>query len=91
MYVLTTVHIPAAELSGIYITSMNPTGPVALHGQVKEGDRILKVGSVSLRGLENMEAASVLRNSGNPVKLVLNRRKEQLGEYMIMPISFINS
>ena len=61
---------------------MNPTGPIGQHGQVKEGDRILKVGNVSLKGLENMEAASVLRNSSNPVKLILNRRKRQPGEYI---------
>ena len=64
------------ELSGIYITSMNPTGAAARHGKVNEGDRILKVGGISLRGLENMEAASVLRNSKNPVRLVLSRRKD---------------
>lgn len=29
----------------------------------------------SLRGLENMEAAAMLRNSGNPVRLVFGRPK----------------
>ena len=31
----------------------------------------------SLRGLENMEAAAVLRNSGNPVRLVFGRPKTE--------------
>ena len=31
----------------------------------------------SLRGLENMEAAAVLRKSGNPVKLLFGRPKTQ--------------
>lgn len=75
-YSLFVFNITLEELSGIYITSLNPTGAAARHGQVKEGDRILKVDDTSLRGLENMEAASVLRNSGNPVRLVLSRHKE---------------
>jgi C-terminal processing protease CtpA/Prc len=54
---------------------MNPSGAAAKHGKIQEGDRVLKVGDIFLRGLENMEAASVLRNSRNPVKLVLSRRK----------------
>ena len=68
----------AGEVSGIYITSLNPLGVAGLDGQVKKGDRILKVNDVSLRGLGNMEAASVLRNSGKLVKLVLSRRKDSL-------------
>ena len=61
-------------MSGIYITSLNPTGPAATDGRIEVGDRILKVDGHSLRGLENMEAAAVIRNSGNPVKLVLSRK-----------------
>ena len=40
------------------------------------GDRIVKVDGHPLRGLENMEAAAVLRNSGNPIKLVLARKRK---------------
>ena len=60
---------------GIYVTSMNPVGAAANDGRIKVGDRILKVDGHSLRGLENMEAASVLRNCGNPVRLVLCRKR----------------
>ena len=38
-------------------------------------DRVLQVDGRSLRGLENIEAAAVLRNSGNPVRLVFGRPK----------------
>ena len=62
---------------GIYVTSLNPVGAAASDGRIKVGDRILKVDGHSLRGLENMEAASVLRNCGNPVKLVLCRKRLQ--------------
>jgi len=37
----------------------------------------VRVDGHPLRGLENMEAAAVLRNSGNPVKLVLGRRRRR--------------
>ena len=60
---------------GIYVTSMNPVGAAASDGRIQVGDRILKVDGHSLRGLENMEAASVLRKCGNPVKLVLCRKR----------------
>jgi C-terminal processing protease CtpA/Prc len=60
---------------GIYVTSMNPAGAAADDGRIKVGDRILKVDGHSLRGLENMEAASVLRNCGNPVRLVMCRKR----------------
>ena len=60
---------------GIYVTSLNPVGAAASDGRIMVGDRILKVDGHSLRGLENMEAASVLRNCGNPVKLVLCRKR----------------
>ena len=64
------------EVMGIYVTSMNPVGAAANDGRIKGGDRILKVDGHSLRGLENMEAASVLRNCGNPVRLVMCRKKQ---------------
>ena len=76
----TFIYVPPdllGELSGIYITSLNPTGTAARDGRLQEGDRILKVDNTSLRGMENMEAASVLRNTGNPVRLVLTRHKER--------------
>ena len=60
---------------GIYVTSLNPVGAAASDGRIMVGDRILKVDGHSLRGLENMEAASVLRNCGNPVKLVMCRKR----------------
>ena len=68
-------HTHTEEVSGIYITSLNSTGAAATDGRIHVGDRIVRVDGHPLRGLENMEAAAVLRNSGNPVKLVLGRRK----------------
>ncbi len=64
-------------MKGIYVTSLTPNGTAAQDKQIAVGDRILKVDGHSLRGLENMDAASVLRNSGDPVVLVLSRRKNE--------------
>lgn len=63
-------------MDGIYITCLNPQGAAAQHGGILEGDRILEVDGQSLGGMENMEAAAILRNSGNLVKLVLARKKK---------------
>ncbi len=65
-------------MKGIFITSLNPSGAAASDGRIQTGDRILKVDGHSLSGLENMEAAAVLRNSGNPIKLVLGRKRNKL-------------
>ncbi len=60
------------------MTQLNPNGAAAKDGRIREGDRILQVDATSLRGMENMEAASVLRNSGNSVKLLLSRHQKSL-------------
>ena len=60
---------------GIYVTSVNPVGAAAIDGGINVRDRIVKVDGYSLRGLDNMEAATVLRNCGNPVRLVLCRER----------------
>ncbi len=65
------------EVMGIFITSLNPSGAAASDGRIQTGDRILKVDGHSLSGLENMEAAAVLRNSGNPIKMILGRKRRK--------------
>ena len=70
----------AEELKGLYITSINTQGAVGRDGRAKVNDRILRVDGKSLRGLENMEAATVLRNSGNPVRLVFGRPRAVVGQ-----------
>ena len=78
-FFLTTLSLPLSlpvELKGLYITSINTLGAVGKDGRAKVNDRILRVDGHSLRGLENMEAAAVLRNSGNPVRLVFGRPKQ---------------
>ena len=71
------MHSPApSEDRGIFITSVNPDKSAGLSRKVLKGDRILYVDGYSLRGLSNMSAASKLRESGNPVVLVLGRSRK---------------
>ena len=60
---------------GIFVKSVNPTGPAGLTGRVFVKDRIVAVNDHSLISLSNMEAAGILRNSGQSVRLVLRRRR----------------
>ena len=69
----------SAELKGLYLTSINTQGAVRKDGRAKVNDRILRVDGHSMRGLENMEAAAILRNSGNPVRLVFGRPRHVAG------------
>lgn len=59
-------------------------GVAAQDGRIRKGDRILRVDGVSLKGQENMKAASVLRNSGNPVRLTLSRRRDPVTKGTIL-------
>ena len=63
-----------SEDQGVFISSVNPTRSAGQSGRVMKNDRILAVDGVSLRALSNMDAASKLRESGDPVKLVLGRK-----------------
>ena len=66
-----------AEDKGIYIRSVNPTGPAGLSGNVYVKDRITSVNGQSLKNISNMAAANILRNGGNKVSLVLRRKKRR--------------
>lgn len=62
-------------LNGIYISQLTPNGVAAKDGRIREGDRVLQVDNTSLRGIENMAAASILRNSGSSIRLLLSRHQ----------------
>ena len=70
----TCICFPSTEDRGIYIGSVNPSGPAGQTGKVFPKDRIIKVNQHPLKSLTNMEAAAVLRNCGQTVHLVLRRQ-----------------
>jgi len=60
------------ELSGIFVKSVAP-GSAADCGKIQVNDRIIEVDGQSLHGFSNHQAVDVLKQSGNVVKLVLER------------------
>ncbi|KAG5670535.1 hypothetical protein PVAND_000792 [Polypedilum vanderplanki] len=60
------------ELSGIFVKSVAP-GSAADCGKIQVNDRIIEVDGQSLQGFSNHQAVDVLKQSGNVVKLVLER------------------
>ncbi|XP_027627319.1 FERM and PDZ domain-containing protein 2 [Tupaia chinensis] len=59
---------------GIYVKSIVPGGPAAKEGQIQQGDRLLQVDGVSLRGLTHRQAVQCLKGPGQAARLVLQRR-----------------
>lgn len=60
------------ELSGIFVKSVAP-GSAADCGKIQVNDRIIEVDGQSLHGFSNHQAVDVLKQSGNVVKLCLER------------------
>lgn len=60
------------ELSGIFVKSVAP-GSAADCGKIQVNDRIIEVDGTSLHGFSNHQAVDVLKQSGNIVKLCLER------------------
>lgn len=60
------------ELSGIFVKSVAP-GSAADCGKIQVNDRIIEVDGQSLHGFSNHQAVDVLKQSGNTVKLCLER------------------
>lgn len=61
------------ELSGIFVKSVNKGSAADISGRIRVNDRIVEVDGKSLQGYSNLQAVEVLRNSGNVVKLCLER------------------
>lgn len=61
------------ELSGIFVKSISKGSAADLCGKIQVNDRIVEVDERSLQGYTNLQAVEVLRNSGNVVKLCLER------------------
>lgn len=61
------------ELSGIFVKSVSPGSAADLSGRIRVNDRIIEVDGQSLQGFSNHQAVDVLKQSGNVVKLCLER------------------
>ncbi|XP_072353962.1 synaptojanin-2-binding protein-like isoform X2 [Scyliorhinus torazame] len=61
--------------SGIYVAKIRENESAALDGRLKEGDKILEAGGVSLVNVQHEEAADVFRNvTNNELVLQIERQ-----------------
>ena len=60
-----------AALSGIFIKNVLEGSPAASTGQLNTGDRIIAVGDVDIRNASHEKAVEAIRQSGNPLRLVV--------------------
>ena len=57
--------------SGIFVKNVLPDSPAGATGQLFTGDRILQVGNVTLTSSEQKVAVEAIKNSGDPIRLVV--------------------
>lgn len=70
--------IIGARTSGVIIKTILPGGVADRDGRLKSGDHILQIGDVNLHNMVSEQVASVLRQSGTHVRLVVARPVDQL-------------
>lgn len=61
----------SSALTGIFIKNVLDGSPAAATGQLNTGDRIIAVGDVDIRHASHDKAVEVIRQSGNPLHLVV--------------------
>lgn len=68
--------IVGGRSTGVVIKSILPGGIADRGGRIQSGDHILQIGDVNLRGLGSDQVASVLRQAGPQVRMVVARPVE---------------
>lgn len=66
--------------TGVVIKALLPGGLAERDGRLQSGDHVLQIGDVNLRGFNSEQVASVLRQSGAQVRLVVARPIEPSSE-----------
>ncbi|XP_041032363.1 tyrosine-protein phosphatase non-receptor type 13-like [Carcharodon carcharias] len=61
---------------GIYVKAIIPGGAADLDGHIRKGDRLQEVDGVSLQGITHKQAIERLKNTGQVVRLVLERGQQ---------------
>ncbi|XP_064604764.1 multiple PDZ domain protein-like isoform X2 [Liolophura sinensis] len=59
--------------TGVVVKTILPGGVADNDGRLRSGDHILQIGDVNVRGMSSEQVASVLRQSGSHVRLVVAR------------------
>uniref|UniRef100_A0A670K8L7 Tyrosine-protein phosphatase non-receptor type 13 n=1 Tax=Podarcis muralis TaxID=64176 RepID=A0A670K8L7_PODMU len=58
---------------GLYVKAVIPKGAAEADGRIQKGDRVLSVNGVTLEGATHKQAVEILRNTGQEVRLVLEK------------------
>ncbi|XP_075899666.1 tyrosine-protein phosphatase non-receptor type 13 isoform X4 [Nelusetta ayraudi] len=58
---------------GIYVKAVIPKGAAELDGRIQKGDRVVAVNGKSLEGATHQQAVEVLKDTGQSVRLLLER------------------
>ncbi|XP_067828734.1 FERM and PDZ domain-containing protein 2 isoform X2 [Heptranchias perlo] len=61
---------------GIYVKAIIPGGAADLDGHIRKGDRLQEVDGVSLQGITHKQAIECLKNTGQVVRLVLEKGQQ---------------
>ncbi|XP_007902819.2 tyrosine-protein phosphatase non-receptor type 13 [Callorhinchus milii] len=66
----------SVKQGGIYIKAIIPGGAADIDNQIRKGDRLLEVDGISLQGITHKQAIECLKNTGQVVRLVLERGQQ---------------
>jgi hypothetical protein len=70
-----------AALNRIFVVDVKQGGPAERDGRIMQGDEILEVNQVSVRGLSHYQASAILKSTSPDVELILGRSREA-AEYL---------
>lgn len=65
-----------AALNRIFIVDVKQGGPAERDGRIMQGDEILEVNEISVRGLSHYQASAILKSTSADVELILGRSRE---------------
>ncbi|KAL6093296.1 hypothetical protein STEG23_011912, partial [Scotinomys teguina] len=75
--------IVGGKSSGVVVRTIVPGGLADRDGRLQTGDHILKIGGTNVQGMTSEQAAQVLRNCGNSVRMLVAR--DPVGEIVVTP------
>nr|XP_033798701.1 FERM and PDZ domain-containing protein 2 isoform X3 [Geotrypetes seraphini] len=64
----------SVRYGGIYVKTVVPGGSAEQEGHIRRGDRLLEADGISFCGVTHKQAVECLKNSGQMVRLILERR-----------------
>lgn len=65
-----------AAVNRIFVVDVKPGGPAERDGRIIQGDEILEVNQISVRGLSHYQASAILKSTSSDVELILGRSRE---------------